>query len=382
MITIRRFAATAIVTVLAATVTACGAGPDKADYQVTDADRTFVEEASAALDAASSTPEDLPVDTPLEGDVSGKDLLYLEPAIPTAKLIGDRINEATEALGMEVRRLNIGVTPDTVSAGLTEAVRLKPDAIVIVAFGPEFYAKQAKQLADMDIPVIGIGFNGCDTLRIECMTGEVPIAVNVFGRPDALVAGKLMADKVVVDSEGLASVAYFGAPDLSFDAPIRKGFVDELEKCNGCDLDAVDVTVQSIGTELPAQIVSYLQAHPDVKYVGLQYGDFAIGVPQALKAAGLTDVKLVTQSSSAAQFKDIEAGGSQIVDIPAAYGYLAYLSVDAAARVLSGQEIDPAQVHQPPRVMVKGSLDDSDDGYYPGVAGYQDQFLALWGAKN
>ncbi len=144
----------------------------------------------------------------------------------------------------------------------------------------------------------------------------------------------------------------------------------------------MDLSAADIGTTVPSQIVSYLQSHPEVKYISLQFGDFAIGVPQALKAAGLTDVKITSQASSKAQYDDIEAGGSQFADIPVPFPYLSYVAVDSAARLILGQEVTAEQAATPLSVMEKDNLDLSDGGYWPGVEGYKAQFEELWSANQ
>ncbi len=72
---------------------------------------------------------------------------------------------------------------------------------------------------------------------------------------------------------------------------------DELTKlCPDCKLSVKEINPADAGTKLPSQIVTELQREPDVNYIVPAWSDGAIGVPQALKSAGLTDkVKMVTQ---------------------------------------------------------------------------------------
>ncbi|KHL02471.1 substrate-binding domain-containing protein [Sinomonas humi] len=366
------------VLLMASTAVGCSSVSDGANAGQGKTDQAVIDAAAQALKAASTNATTLPQTKPLSGSVAGKKIVYLEAGFQTANLIGDRLVQAAGLLGMHVQRINIGLTPDTVAQGASEAVRLKPDAVMIVGFGPEFYQEQAKALTAAGIPIVGLGYYGCDTVRIKCTGNQVPVLANTFGPPEGDAAGKLMASKVIVDSKGAATVAYFGAPDLTMDQAVRGGFKSTIGKCAGCTVDYVDIQAQSIGTDLPSQIVSYLQSHPKTKWIAAQYGDLLIGVPEALKAAGISGVRIVSQSDSAAQFEDMEAGGPIVMDVPAAYGYLAYESADIIARALLKQPIDPKTIPQPERVLTKGDVDLSDAGYYPGVVGYQDLFKKLW----
>ena len=46
---------------------------------------------------------------------------------------------------------------------------------------------------------------------------------------------------------------------------------------------------------MPAKVIAYLQAHPETDYVWGAFGNLTLGVPQAIKTAGLSEkVKVVT----------------------------------------------------------------------------------------
>lgn len=366
--------------VAALPLSACGSGSGSS----TDAARTaasadpVVAAAKAQVAKYSGEPTAIGVTTPLEVKPTGKRIDYMEAALPVAKLVGDKLDAAAKQLGFTVKRINVGGTPDTIAKGWNEAVQDKPDAVLAIAFGPELYPKQAKALAAAHIPIVGFGFHSCDTIRTPCAPGEVGIAANTFGDPEAAKYGALMADVIISDSDGKANTAYFGVPDFSFNKPLYDAFKAEYDKCAGCKLATQDVQIQDLGTNLPKQVVSYLQSHPDVRYLVPQYGDLLTGVPEAMKAAGITNVKIVTQSSSPASFTDMKSKGAQIADGSTPYGYLAYLSADIAARLISGQEVPAAQAAPPYRITLQSTVDDADSGYWPGVKGYQQQFSALW----
>jgi hypothetical protein len=89
------------------------------------------------------------VTEPLSGSVKGKTIIFAEPSFPIAKTIGAALDQAAGTLGMTDHQTGEHrATPDTVSAGMDQVVRDKPDAVTIVAFDPNtFWKTQAKKMA-------------------------------------------------------------------------------------------------------------------------------------------------------------------------------------------------------------------------------------------
>jgi hypothetical protein len=118
------------------------------------------------------------------------------------------------------------------------------------------------------------------------------------------------------------------------------------------------------------------------------------GVPDALEAAGLADqAKAISQAGGPLNFGFIAAGKHQVAEIGLASELLGWRAIDAAARVLAGQ--GPGRATTPENAVVEGHPDILSGGLplqileagsiadpaalWIGVAGFQDQFKALWG---
>lgn len=361
----------------------CAGGAAPAATEGSGGSSDAVAAAEKEVAAAQETLTEILTAEPLSGSVEGKTLAFAAASFPVAEPIGAALEEAATTLGMKFTKVDIGATPDTVAAGMNQIVQDKPDAVVVLAFDPNtFWKSQAKELEAAGIPTVGLGYIACDSIRIECEGDDVGSSLSLVSTPESEAFGKLEAAAIIAESGGTANAVYFGDPQLGNSAIIAKSFTERIEECPDCTAETVDLSAADIGTTAPSQIVSYLQSHPEVKYVSLQFGDFAIGVPQALKAAGLTDVKIISQASSKAQYDDISAGGSQFADIPVPFPYLSYVAVDSVARLLLDQEITAEQVATPLIVMDKENLDLSDGGYWPGVEGYKAQFEELWSANQ
>ena len=61
------------------------------------------------------------------------------------------------------------------------------------------------------------------------------------------------------------------------DRPLR-GVVHDLQAATSLETTIADLTAGNV----PGQVVSYLQSHPDVKYVNVAIGDLATGLPEAI----------------------------------------------------------------------------------------------------
>lgn len=102
------------------------------------------------------------------------------------------------------------------------------------------------------------------------------------------------ANWTIADSGGDAKALYLNDTTLSFSPFALKGLQDAYEKnCPACDFEELGTNSGDIGTALPNKISSYLQAHPDVKYLVGEYCAMFTGVPGALATAGITGMRTV-----------------------------------------------------------------------------------------
>ena len=122
--------------------------------------------------------------------------------------------------------------------------------------------------------------------------------------------------------------------------------------------------------------MSYLQQHPDVKYVVFQYGDLATGVPQALKGAGIDGVKLVSSGGGPVNYQYIQAG-EQDRDLSLYLDVYGWQMMDATARAMLGEDVTVPAL---PDGWITKENSDFDAKQQPpfGKADWQQEFLDLW----
>ena len=332
--------------------------------------------AQANLDRYNTNPTDLP-GVPAEALKSlpkkGSKLYFLT-APGTVAGFADDLKAAAGALGMEVTVIDQVGTPEGVTAAWDQVLADKPTVVIDAGFPPAMYQNQFDEYVAAGGIVLGYGIGVPDLPE--------GVRFNLVGLDSTTVveAGTLMADFVISDAKGSdAQVAFFSAP-YDIVQLEQKGFEDELAKCATCSIvSSVNPDLATIGTGLPAQVVSILQQNPDVKYAVFAFGGMTVGVTNALKAAGL-DVKIVSQAGDGAFNVGAVRDGDQAFDVAYGYTFNAYRLVDAAARAIAGQDIGTPST--PLRILTPETIDAVEfraDGNWLAYPDMLALFKKAWG---
>ncbi|MCW2758975.1 MAG: hypothetical protein JWO46_2721, partial [Nocardioidaceae bacterium] len=147
-------------------------------------------------------------------------------------------------------------------------------------------------------------------------------------------------------------------------------------ECSSCSVDSIPIAANDVFSgKTPADVVSYLQRHPKVNYLLLGASLFDEGLQPALKAAGLSKVRIFGVAPLAAQLKAVADGqdGGWVAD---PLNVLGWMAVDAAARSFTGD--DPTvynSVGVPTFLITK----DTAGSGLEVPTDYQDQFKKMWG---
>ncbi len=191
--------------------------------------------------------------------------------------------EASEALGVELKSQFSKWEPETMINQFKQALAAKPNCIEIMGHpGSVAFHDLVKQAVDEGIVVTdgnspltdlqkefgpkGFGYAGVDLYAGGALTANAMLA-------EGLKAG----DQAVV--WGIFSQAERGQSE--------KGLADTLEKA-GLKVDRLDIPqeVNSDPTLGIPQFAAYIEAHPNLKAIGLQHGSVTGVMPEALKKAG------------------------------------------------------------------------------------------------
>jgi ribose transport system substrate-binding protein len=149
------------------------------------------------------------------------------------------------------------------------------------------------------------------------------------------------------------------------------------QDCPKCKLTSLNSSLAKIesGAVISA-IVSALQKDRSIKYVLASNGPFINGLEAAMKAAGITGVKIAGGSPSITNEQNL-LNGTEAAWTGQNYAYNGWQVVDSAARHLEGMPISPDAGGAPQQLLTKDNVGTPSDQMNE-PANYPDQFKALW----
>lgn len=329
-----------------------------------------VEAARAEVEKKSQPLTDIGITEPLAKSVRGKKVVFEQCLAPICALLGAQIKDAAQHLGVQMQIISTGATPDTITKAFNTGVAANPDAMIVTTIPSALWSAQAQELKSKGVPIV------TNAAAIDPKDSEAVVAQFSDNQVIASV-GTDMANFVIADSNASAKSVYVFTPEFAGLVPQVDAFRDKLASdCPDCSFERLDVKSTDVGKVIPGRVVSYLQQHPDVKYANFQYGDLVTGVPQALKAAGIEGIKIVSSAGGPVNYQYIQAN-EQDRDLSMFVNVYGWQIMDATAKAMVGQK--PTV---PP--MPNGWITQENDNFNPkqlppiGDPNWQQQFLKLW----
>lgn len=334
------------------------------------------EQIAPYLERAVAIPDvdpPIPVDQPLSALPEGKKFAYVECNVPECAVVGAQMKNVIEQLGGDFQSFKQGADTQSTADAFQAAFDYQPDVLIQDAIDPATWTSQLNQFKDAGIPVVswtipnepaadGISavFNGGDTFR---------------------TVGRIMADYVIAKSEGTANAVIFYPPEYTVFTGLAEDFVDEVNtQCPGCTVEAVSAPASEIGSQLPNRVVSFVQSNPDTDWVVGAFGSVLIGVPQALRAAGIDGIDTLSQAGGQVNFQYIK-DGLQTADLSNDLNQEAWIAADIAAKLATGQAVDEVTLNSrsAQKFITAENLDFDPEAGFASYPDYQDYFLGLWG---
>jgi ribose transport system substrate-binding protein len=316
-------------------------------------------------------PSPFPVTESLKEVPKGATIAYMDCGTGICGLFWELLQGASQTMGVKMTRIKAGSAANTVTAAFDSVVAQKPDAVIVTAINVELWSKQLKELQEADIPVVTTGITDTEEYGIES-----PQASNASSE----LAGHLMANYVVAKMSPEANIVMYEVPELPFSVITAEAFAEELGKvCPECSVRTVPIPVATTGNTAPSTIVSDLQANPETTIAAFSSDETELGLPAALKAAGI-EVETLGYSPAPPNLQYVKEGTETAVlafDLPV----LTWTLIDQAAREITGQELTGPQAEGIP---VNQFLTQEDIVFDPakGWTGYPDfaeRFAKLWG---
>jgi ribose transport system substrate-binding protein len=301
---------------------------------------------------------------------TGKTITFVQCTALACQPMADAMRQAAGVLGWKLRTIITQPTPEAIKASFEQVIREKPDGVVYTGFTRQLMEPQLKQLDALGIPVVASA--------VPDKPGGALKAV-VRGADETGFGGKLAAAWIVANSGGHANVGYLNLPAYAIYASLYTDFVKEMGRlCPQCHIEKLDIPATALGKDAPERVVSLVRRNPAMNYVFSSNDDLLVGVPAALKAAGLQQkVKLVGSAPGLTNLQYI-ANGEETASLAVPLPELAWWLMDGMVRELSGSPISGTEKALPRVIWTKDNLRSSTQ-ITPVVANYQQQFKQVWG---
>jgi ribose transport system substrate-binding protein len=328
--------------------------------------------AAASMTPYLTTPSSIRLTTPLNSaPPKGLTVAYLEGNITAYKLLVPGLQAATGAVGWNLKIVPFDTTnPTSLSAAMEQAVAEKVNFILETGVGSDQFSAGLAAAQAAHIPVVEAIQN----------PEQVNGIIGCVGCQASTLAGEVVANWIISDSGGKASVLFDTDPEFTTYAPLQTEFLSTIHQCGGCTSAVQETsTAQLESGATGAAIVSYLQSHPDVNYVFFPLSQLSTGVRTALNAAGVgSKVKIITAGPVLSNIQSVIDGSEQATFCYAPIGEVMWRAVDLMARYQEGMSV-AGSVNTPiSSVLWTTANVPKPATVYDGATNYQAQYKALW----
>lgn len=370
-----RVAMSAVAAAAALVLAACGSSSSSSSTPAPSGsdDAAGLAAAQAHVDQSIARPTEITITTPVAKPIpAGKSIIFISCGTPTCAQESDIIKTATDKLQWTLETINTDGSPEQNKSAWDTAVRKTPTAILYTATDRAIIDSQLKA-AD----AAGIFVSACCTVD--------PIADGIdYVIGDATtnaVVGEDLAALAAVNNQGSGSTLYVDLPVFPILGAVKDAYNKALAEFSpAVKSEVLDLTLASIGKDAPDKIVSAVRANPDIKTVVLSVDAIGIGLPAALKAAGLSEKVYVIGEgpvpSTLTEIKEGLRGPSNVFP----YYESMYSMVDAVVRHVVEEPITPLPGLPSNWVVTKDNMpSDISTGIFWLVEDGQEQFFKVWG---
>jgi ribose transport system substrate-binding protein len=324
----------------------------------------------------SQRPTSIGITAPLK-HLPPKGLQVAMPSATSATFLTyiQRIKQAYGLMGYNIHVYPFTSSQDSIQSALSSADSSNPAGIVMNNLPLQFRQKLTAKWEAAGLPILANGSTDKDVHNmVNYINGDI-VGVNTQQAVDWIVShanGKKVNLLYVTDST---------LPCCSTQAPYVQARLHQY--CPTCEFHKMVIQLADVGTKVPADIVSFLQSHPEYNYGLFLLGDYAVGLPAALSSAGLSNsFQFCSTSGTQANYQYIKSG-QQACDVSYDDAGAAYMGADMFARVAAHQSIAPDQKwRQAVQIITKNNLFWPISQAYPGVLNSVAQWKKLWGITS
>ena len=314
-------------------------------------------------------PATLEVTAPIAKPIPvGQRLDFLTCSSPGCAVIASRFVTAATILRWHVKVLTVAPSADAIVAAYGTAIRDKPDGVAVAAVSAEVARPELATLQSMHIPVVTVQ-------DPDVKFG--PIIASLYTHASSYRLGKVTADELTALGCGKGTTIYVNLSGYlvlqfrltAYQAEMKR--LDPSMKYKVLNFAATD-------TNFVSGIVGAVRSDPSVDCVYASSDPIATGLPQALKAAGVSPLpKIITDYAGDTTLSYIHTGLATATDIgdSASYGFI---YIDTFARYRAGQSLAPDE-NALQTIWFVDSSNAPTMVPYSDIANLQADYAKLWG---
>lgn len=380
LMTKRRWVLSAVSVAAVASLTACG-GSSTTTTAASSAP-SGSPAASAEVTAARAVIAPLlehPTKINAVGKITGavpttKPVIVITCELPQCTTLSDGAVDAAKTYGFSTKVLQYKTTDGaTLTSAMRDALALNPLAVIPIGFSQALWAPLVPDFTKAGVIITSISVG-------DTKVGDA-VTTGSASQLDYSASGAAMASWVTADSGAKAHILVQDVPAFAVLKAYGDGFKAQLPQvCKACTVKNLDnAPAQLAANGVVSSVISALQKDPSITYiVSTDTAFLAAGLPPALKAAGITGVKLVGGSPDINSLQGLVSGDLAAVSAAAENQY-GWTAIDIILRTYNKMPVPDGDGGRVQQISTKdnvGTPTGSGLGY---PADYRDEYKALWG---
>jgi ribose transport system substrate-binding protein len=294
--------------------------------------------------------------------------------------VGQGVEEAAKLVGWDFRLIDGQGSVSARSAGLSQAIALKPDAIVLGAIDATEQAAAVEEAAKEGIVVVG-----WHSFAKPGPSEKLPVFTNIT--TDPLEVARAAASYAIADSDGKAKAVIF--TDSVYEIAIAKSdaMAEVIKGCSTCEVLSVeDTPLAEASARMPQLTTSLLQRFGDQWTYALSINDLTFDfMAPSLASAGIaadgTPHSVSAGDGSEVAFQRIRGNQYQVGTVAEPLRLHGWQIVDEINRALNDAPasgyVAPAHLFTPQNI----AFDGGPNNIYDPDNGYRDVYRKIWGVK-
>ena len=149
------------------------------------------------------------------------------------------------------------------------------------------------------------------------------------------------------------------------------------QDCPDCKITELNNTIAQLGGQVVPAVVAALQKDRSINYVSSVNGPFLSGLPAALAAAGLSNVKISAESGDVSNLTDVKSG-KESAFTGLALHHASWNALDMVLRNMEGMSYDKEGNGGAPKQLLTKDVNFKIQNSFDVPSNYDTQFKKLW----